>query len=324
MHIYFNDYLRNTGIRDFEFEDHINFLIDSVKNELCMLEASRAMNNFSSNVYFCASPAQVLNPFLYDNATDGCYISSRTCSQYRGHDSYDHYSSNSPHKINVHPLTQAEYIVPQTTNRSLETHYDFRYVDQIIERLLQLNSNEPCGEEYLIIGQEEFQPVHVEPQQEVHFPPFAFHDIQISSSEHEHGFLDDINDVIDFKFKEVDMVDVLVEENFVEVGGIDIPFPEGEIDAPIEWVNIQDDLNCTKNPKVEESIFNNEDVLVEWVDITQYFDRVEIIFKLYAKYKFFIPQTVNLKIVPILELHEPFTSMEMTQRLLAYAELAEE
>ncbi|GAA0167690.1 hypothetical protein LIER_40430 [Lithospermum erythrorhizon] len=93
--------------------------------------------------------------------------------------------------------------------------------------------------------------------------PCPFHDIQISSSEHEHNFLDGVNDGIYFKFKGVDMVDVVVEENFVEIENLGIPSPEVEIDAPIEWVNIKDDLNYTKNLEVKESIFNNEDVLVD-------------------------------------------------------------
>ncbi|GAA0175993.1 hypothetical protein LIER_29067 [Lithospermum erythrorhizon] len=210
------------------------------------------MNNFSSNEYFFAPPAQVLNPFVYDNATNGCYISSGTCSQYPDHDSYDHYSSSSPHEFSVQPPMQAEDIIAQSTHRSLETEYVSSHVDQIIERLLQLNSNELCGEDCLIIGQEDLQPIHAKPQQEVPSTSFSFHDIQISSSEHEHDFLDGVNDVIDFKFKGVDVVDVVVEENFVRIGDFGIPSLEAEIDAPIEWVNITDDFNCTKNPEVEE------------------------------------------------------------------------
>ncbi|GAA0147470.1 hypothetical protein LIER_36525 [Lithospermum erythrorhizon] len=284
-----------------------------------MLEASIAMNNFSSNEYSCAPPAQVLYPFLYDNATDGCSISSGTCSQFSGYENYDHNFRSSPHEFSVQPPMQVECILAQTMNQSLENEYVSSRVDKIIEKLLQLNSTKPCGENYLINGQEELQPVHVKPQREVPSIPFTFHDSQISSSEHEHNFLDGINSVIDFKFKKVDMVDVVGEENFVAIEELGIPFPEAEIDALIEWVNIKDDLNYTKNPEVEESIFNNEDVLVELVDITQYFDQEEIILKLYAKYKLLLPQNFSLKIVPILELHEPFTSVEMAQRLLAYA-----
>ncbi|GAA0156289.1 hypothetical protein LIER_13817 [Lithospermum erythrorhizon] len=74
------------------------------------------------------------------------------------------------------------------------------------------------GEDCLINGQEELQPVHAKPQQEVPSTPFAFHDIQISSSEHEPDFLDGVNDVIDyFKFKKDDMVDVVVEENLLKL-----------------------------------------------------------------------------------------------------------
>ncbi|GAA0169620.1 hypothetical protein LIER_40793 [Lithospermum erythrorhizon] len=91
---------------------------------------------------------------------------------------------------------QAECILEQTTNQSLENEYVSSRVDQIIEKLLQLNSTEPCGENYLINGQEELQRVHVNPQQEVPSTPFAFHDSHISSSKHEHNFLDGINNVI--------------------------------------------------------------------------------------------------------------------------------
>ncbi|GAA0166887.1 hypothetical protein LIER_43887 [Lithospermum erythrorhizon] len=69
----------------------------------------------------------------------------------------------------------------------------------------------------------------------------------------------------------------------------------------------------------EEEKVQIDEVVDEWVDMTQFFDLKEVTSKFYMLYKCPPPKRMTLKIVPKLELHEPFIYVEMARRLLAYA-----
>ena len=110
----------------------------------------------------------------------------------------------------------------------------------------------------------------------------------------------------------VQLSDVVVNNS----GHIDMTNPDEIVessDVACEWVDTSQFIELTNEVLIVDDA--TENVIEQWVDITQFFDKEEMTSNLNVKDDVWLSSTMMIKMVQKLELHEPFTSKEMLKNL---------